>query len=62
LHWSGATGSKVQHKRYSALIAPGERKIYIFYRERDRDRFTFAGLGTATNWEDRTPVKKFLGI
>ncbi len=55
LNWFGRTGSRVSQPSIRSLLS-GKGRVYIFYREHDRDPFTFAGLGQATKVRDETPV------
>lgn len=56
LVWYARGLSKVDHPSIQELMAPAGR-LYVFYRENDRDAFTFAGVGRPFKISDETPVK-----
>lgn len=56
LVWYGKTTSRLNTPRMQRMVDPGTR-VYIFFREGDRDPFTFAGMGTPVNVTDTTPVQ-----
>ena len=56
LVWYAKTNTNLQQPSIQKLIEPAGN-IYIFFREEDRDPFTFAGMGTAVEVFDKTPVK-----
>ncbi len=56
LIWYAKTNTNVRQASIQGLIRP-EGSIYVFFREGDRAPFTFAGLGTAVEAFDQTPVK-----
>lgn len=56
LAWSGRTKSRLNQPAIQRLLSP-EGHVYVFYRERDRDPFTFAGLARAIEWSDGPPVR-----
>jgi 5-methylcytosine-specific restriction enzyme A len=56
LVWFGRNSSKIEHPSIQRLIQP-DGDVYIFYRNEDRDPFTFAGLGKPRKVFDTSPVK-----
>lgn len=56
LVWFAKTNTNVSHASIQKLVNP-DGKVYIFFREGDRDAFTFAGLGKAVEVFDQSPVK-----
>jgi 5-methylcytosine-specific restriction protein A len=56
LLWHGKTRSSLSNPSVKALLNPKGR-TYIFYRENDRDAFTFAGIGSPKQVRDVTPVE-----
>ena len=56
LIWFGKTASHVGQESIRSLLNPVEN-IYVFYREEDRDPFTFAGLAHAKNHKEVVPVE-----
>jgi 5-methylcytosine-specific restriction enzyme A len=56
LEWSGANRSRLTHDRIKAIISPGA-EVHIFYRNDDRDPFTYAGLGHALDSSGDQPVR-----
>jgi 5-methylcytosine-specific restriction protein A len=57
LVWYGKTGSHFAQNTIRNLIS-GEYRIFIFYREADRDPFKFAGVGTPVpHLETEKPVR-----
>jgi 5-methylcytosine-specific restriction protein A len=56
LLWHGKTRSSLGNPSIQALLNP-RGHTYVFYREGDRDPFTFAGIGSAKNVRDVTPVE-----
>ena len=56
LVWYAKTNTNLQQPSIQKLIEPAGN-IYIFFREEDRDPFTFAGIGMAAEVFDETPVK-----
>lgn len=56
LIWFGRTGSKLSNPQIQQLLAP-DTKVFIYFREHEREPFTFAGMGRAVAVEDQTPVK-----
>lgn len=56
LVWFAKTNTNLQQASIQKLINPAGN-VYVFYREDDRDPFTFAGLGRAVEVFDQTPVK-----
>jgi 5-methylcytosine-specific restriction enzyme A len=64
LVWFAKTNTTVHQPAIQKLIKPSGR-VYVFFREDDRDPFTFAGLGNAIEVFDQTPVKviwSFCGV
>nr|WP_315488345.1 DUF3427 domain-containing protein [uncultured Rhodoferax sp.] len=56
LIWFAKTNTNTNQASIQGLTKP-KGNVYIFYREGDRDPFTFAGLGKALEVVDQTPVK-----
>ena len=56
LVWFAKTNTNLQQPSIQKLIE-SDAKVYVFFREEDRDPFTFAGLGRAVQVLDETPVK-----
>lgn len=56
LVWFAKTNTNVHQASIQKLINP-DGHIYVFFREEDRDPFTFAGLGKAVDVFDQMPVK-----
>lgn len=56
LVWFAKTSTNIQQASIQKLINP-DGNVYVFFREEDRDPFTFAGLGKAVQVFDQTPVK-----
>lgn len=56
LVWYGKTGAKLVHPSIQALLKPG-RDVHIFYREKMRAPFTYAGLGRPVQTEEVVPVR-----
>jgi 5-methylcytosine-specific restriction protein A len=56
LLWHGKTRSSLGNPSIQALLNP-RGHTYIFYREGDRDPFTFAGIGAPKKVRDATPVE-----
>lgn len=56
LVWFAKTNTNVSQASIQKLVNP-EGHVYVFFREEDRDPFTFAGLGKAVEVLDQTPVK-----
>lgn len=56
LAWSGKTNSALRQPSVQRLLNT-EGRIYLFYREQDRDPFTFAGLARPVEVFDETPVR-----
>lgn len=56
LVWFAKTNTNLQQASIQKLIQPGGN-VHVFFREEDRDPFTFAGLGQAVEVFDQTPVK-----
>ncbi|GAB3189911.1 HNH endonuclease [Hydrogenophaga aquatica] len=56
LVWFAKTNTNIHQASIQKLINP-DGNVYIFFREEDRDPFTFAGLGKAVQVADQTPVK-----
>lgn len=56
LLWSGRTNSAIRQPAVQRLLS-GEGNVYVFFRERDRDPFTFAGLAKPAQVFDTNPVR-----
>ena len=56
LRWFGKTTSHIEQDSIKSLLNP-DGNVFVFYREVDRDPFTFAGIAKAASWEDTTPVE-----
>lgn len=56
LVWRGRTGSRLSHPSVRQLLDPSHR-VFIFFRTEGRDKFTFSGLGRATDPVDIVPVQ-----
>lgn len=56
LVWFAKTNTNIHQASIQKLINPVGR-VYVFFREEDRDPFTFAGLGRVVQVFDQTPVK-----
>lgn len=61
LVWFAKTNTNLQQASIKKLIEP-DGNVYVFFREEDRDPFTFAGLGKAVQVFDQTPVKIIWGF
>jgi 5-methylcytosine-specific restriction protein A len=64
LVWVGKTHSNTTTPRVQRLLSPGT-VVYVFFREDNRDPFTFAGIGSPIQVEETTPVKvrwRFTGV
>lgn len=56
LVWFGKTASHVDQESIRSLLHPDGR-IFVFYREEDRDPFTFAGIAQAKSHKATVPVE-----
>jgi 5-methylcytosine-specific restriction protein A len=56
LVWFGKTRSSLRQPSIRRMLDPACR-VYIFYRENEREHFTFAGLGRMRRVYDEVPVK-----
>lgn len=56
LDWSGATTSHRWQQSIKAITAPGA-EVHVFYRNDSSDSFSYAGMGTAVDVSDDTPVR-----
>jgi len=56
LVWYGKTKSHLEQPSIQGLLNPAGH-VYIFYREHDKDPFTFAGLGHPSRTRDVSPVE-----
>lgn len=56
LHWSGKTGSR-KGQPFIASMTKSGAEVHVFWRQNDRDPFTYAGLGRAVSVSDDVPVK-----
>lgn len=56
LVWYGKTGSRLEQPSIQELIKPST-KVYIFYREDNRNPFTFVGLGCQNRRRMFLPLK-----
>lgn len=55
LIWSGKTGSRKTQPVISKMTA-SDAEVHIFWRQSDRDLFTYAGLGRAVSVSNDVPV------
>lgn len=56
LLWSARNGTRLGQGEITALL-DGAHPVHIFWRAKDRARFTYAGLGAPIDVEDTTPVR-----
>ena len=56
LVWFGKSNSRLGQPSTESLLRP-QGAVYVFFREQDRDPFTFAGLGSPGKTFDQKPVK-----
>jgi 5-methylcytosine-specific restriction protein A len=56
LVWFAKGGTHLGQPSIQQFLNPVGR-VYVFYREKDRDPFTFAGVGSPVRVEETTPVK-----
>ncbi len=56
LVWFGKNQSHINQESIQSLLAK-ESNVYLFYRERDRAPFTFAGLAFAKSYKEKTPIE-----
>ena len=56
LVWYGKTKSRINQPAIQGLLNASGR-VYIFYRENDREPFTFAGFGRPNAVKDTSPVE-----
>jgi 5-methylcytosine-specific restriction enzyme A len=56
LVWFGKSGSKLSQPSIQRLLKP-KGHVYVFYRDGDREPFTFAGLGSPKTSKDTSPVQ-----
>jgi 5-methylcytosine-specific restriction protein A len=56
LVWFAKGGTHLGQASIQQFLNPVGR-VYVFYRENDRNPFTFAGVGSPVHVEDTTPVK-----
>lgn len=56
LIWFGKTASHIGQDSIKSLLNP-DGEIYVFYREENRDPFTFAGLAHAKSHKNSVPVE-----
>lgn len=56
LLWFAKTNTKLVQDQIQKLIDPS-KEVYVFFRENERDPFTFAGLGRAKAVKDSSPVE-----
>lgn len=56
LVWYAKSNTTLQQSSIQKLLRP-DGHIYLFFREEDRDPFTFAGLASVVDVFDETPVK-----
>lgn len=56
LVWYGKTGSHIGQDSVKSLLEP-QGNVYVFYREADRDPFTFAGIARAAAHKNSIPVE-----
>ena len=56
LIWSGKSSTKIGQPEIDEITS-GRTPIHLFWRARDRESFTYAGIAKAVSVEDETPVK-----
>jgi 5-methylcytosine-specific restriction enzyme A len=56
LEWYGKNSSQVCHPSIQSILSE-DNHTYIFWRENNKQPFTFAGVGSAEKVEDVIPVK-----
>ncbi|WP_069353648.1 HNH endonuclease [Burkholderia cenocepacia] len=56
LAWSGKTRSHRTQPMIAKMTAP-DAEVHIFWRQNDRDNFTYAGLGRAISVSDDIPAR-----
>jgi len=56
LVWYGKTKSHLEQPSIQSLLTPG-RHVYVFYRDHDKDPFTFAGVAIPVRTRDVSPVE-----
>lgn len=56
LVWFGKSYARLGQPSTESLLHP-RGSVYVFFRERDRDPFTFAGIGSPAEAFDQRPVK-----
>ncbi|WP_071752210.1 DUF3427 domain-containing protein [Burkholderia ubonensis] len=56
LVWSGKTGSH-RHQPMIASMTGAGAEVHVFWRKKDRDDFSYAGLGRAVYVSDDVPVR-----
>jgi 5-methylcytosine-specific restriction protein A len=61
LVWFGKTKTRITQPSIQSLLKP-LGNVYIFYRESDREPFTFAGLGYPKETKDSSPVMVVWGF
>jgi len=56
LIWYGKSQSRLNQPSIQSLLKP-KGHVYLFFREDNRDPFTFAGLAYPKNYSDSAPVQ-----
>lgn len=56
LIWYGKTGSLLRHSSIKRMLSDAGN-VYLFFREKDNDKFTFAGIAKALSHKDGPPVE-----
>lgn len=56
LFWYAKTNTKIHQNQMQELIN-SQYQVHIFYREENRDDFTYAGLGKVVSYQDTSPVQ-----
>ncbi|MDO4897362.1 MAG: DUF3427 domain-containing protein [Moraxella sp.] len=56
LFWYAKNNTKLHQNQIQELLN-NQTKIHIFYREENRDNFTYAGMGKAASHQDTSPVQ-----
>lgn len=56
LEWYGKTGSH-RSQRLIGQMVTGDTEVHVFWRVKDSDPFTYAGVGRAMDVSDDVPVR-----
>lgn len=56
MQWEAKSRTRLGQPEITAMLQPGVA-IHVFWRAHNRDPFTYAGCGRATEVENRTPVR-----